>query len=92
MEGTVVLTLVGRKKFLKKDKSGYCFMVSALRKYEADEMENGNFGSAVQENYVPEGAWYELKESDVGKEFIYDYGMGKYGKPEITGIIFANTK
>lgn len=92
MEGTVSLLLVGKKKFLKKDKSGYCYMVSALRKYEAEELESGNIGYAVTENYVPETAWYELNESDMNKEFVFDYGMGKYGKPEITGIIFANTK
>lgn len=92
MESTVSLTLIGKKKFLKKDKSGYCYMVSAIRSFTDEERLSGNIGYAVTENFIPEEAWAQIQESDIHKEFIYDYGMGLYGKPEIIGIRFAQTK
>lgn len=92
MEGTVSLTLLGRKKFLKKDKSGYCYMLSAMRPFDEEEIASGNLGYAITENFIPQEAWEQIQQSDINREFVYDYGMGKYGKPEITGIIFAQDK
>lgn len=92
MESNSSMTLVGKKKFLSKDKSRTCFMVSSLRPYVDEEIEAGNVGYAVTENFVPESVWNMIGSNDINREFVYEYAINRFGKPDISGIRFAETK
>ena len=92
MESNGSMTLVGKKKFLSKDKTRTCYMVSAIRPYCEEEVEAGNVGYAVTENFVPESLWNKIGSNDVNREFVYEYGINRFSKPEIVDIRFAETK
>ena len=89
MESVGSMVLVGKRKFLKKDKSGYCFMVGFLREFVAEEQEEGAVGYAVKESFVTEAVYNQIGSSDINREFVFEYGINRFGNPDICGIRFA---
>lgn len=90
MENVSSMILVGKRKFLKKDKSGYCFMVGFLREFVAEEKEEGALGYATKETFVTEAVYNQIGASDINREFVFEYGINRFGNPDICGIRFAD--
>lgn len=88
MENMNAMILVGKRMFLKKDKSGYCYMVGFLRAYLPEEMQEGAVGYAVKEVFVTESVYSQITSSDINREFVFDYGINRFGNPDICGIRF----
>ena len=64
-------------------------MVSYIRPYQEDEIESGCTGYSIGENFVTEDVYDSIVDTDIEKDFIFEYGMGRFGKPEIIGLRFA---
>lgn len=92
MENVNSMVLVGKRKFLKKDKSGYCYMVGFLREFVAEEKEEGALGYATKESFVTEAVYNQIGASDINREFVFEYGINRFGNPDICGIRFAEGK
>lgn len=89
---SVCMTFVGKERFLKKDKSGYWHKVHFNCTFSDEKEEAGCFGFETGNEFVSEECWHSIKPEDVGREFVFEYGMNQYRKPEVIGMKFAETK
>ena len=84
------MIIVGKKKFLKKDKSGNCHVLVCLADFSDNQKESGCEGMAASDVFVDEKFFNKVTAEDFNKECIFDYRMNSFGKPEPVGIRFAN--
>ena len=84
------MIIVGKKKFLKKDKSANCYVVTVLVDYSENQKANGCLGLAAKDVFISETYFNSLTENDFNRECIFDYDMNSSGSPEPCGHRFAN--
>lgn len=83
------MIIVGKKKFLKKDKSSYCYVLTCLVEFSDNQRESGCEGLAANDIFVEEKFFNKVHREHMNKECIFDYGMNSFGRPEPIGIRFA---
>lgn len=83
------MLLVGKKSFAKKDGSGFCYMVGCVCEFSDREKAAGSIGQAVAEKFVDKAVWDSIKPEDIGKEFVFDFGMDMVGRPVIIGLRYS---
>lgn len=86
------MIIVGKKKFLKKDKTNYCYVLVCLTDFSDNQKEGGCEGMAASDVFVEEKFFNSVTPADFNKECIFDYDMNSFGKPEPVGIRFAEVK
>lgn len=86
----VRMVLVGKERFLNKEKSGYWYKVHYITEFTNAKVQAGCVGSFGKDVFVSEEAWYSIKPDDIGREFIFEYGSNEYGNPVVIGFRFAN--
>lgn len=86
------MVIVGKKKFLKKDKSGNCHVLICLCEFSDNQRESGCEGMAANDVFVDEKFFNKVTSAEFNRECIFDYGMNSFGKPEPIGIRFADAK
>ena len=86
------MIIVGKKKFLKKDKSGNCHVLVCLVDFSDNQKESGCEGMAASDVFVDEKFFNKVTSEHFNRECIFDYGMNSFGKPEPIGIRFAEAK
>ena len=85
----VRMVLVGKERFLNKEKSGYYHKVHYVMDFTNAKIEAGCIGSFGKDVFVSEEAWHSIKADDIGREFIFEYGCNQYGNPTVIGLRFA---
>lgn len=85
----VRMVLVGKERFLNKEKSGYWHKVHYIAEFTNNKFEQGCLGSYGKDVFVSEECWHSIKADDIGKEFIFEYGSNEYGNPVVVGLRFA---
>lgn len=83
------MIIVGKKKFLRKDKSGYCHVLTCLVEFSDNQRESGCEGMSATDVFVEEKFFNEVTKECFNRECIFEYGMNAFGKPEPCGIKFA---
>lgn len=83
------MIIVGKKKFLKKDKSGDCHVLTCLVEFSDNQISNGCEGLSATDVFVQEKLFNSITKADFNKECIFEYGMNSFGRPEPVGIRFA---
>lgn len=86
------MIIVGKKKFLKKDKSANCHVLVCLVEFSDNQRESGCEGMAATDVFVDEKFFNKVTSNEMNRECIFDYGMNSFGKPEPVGIRFAEAK
>ena len=85
----VKMVLVGKERFLNKEKTGYWYKVHYIMEFTNAKIESGCIGSSGRDTFVSEECWHSIKVDDIGKEFLFEYGSNEYGKPVVIGLRFA---
>lgn len=88
----VKMVLVGKEKFLNKEKNGYWYKIHYTSEFSKAKFEQGCVGTYGKDVFVTEECWYSIKEEDLGKEFIFEYGTNEYGNPVVEGLRFADVQ
>ena len=83
------MIIVGKKKFLKKDKSSYCHVLVCLIEFSDNQLEGGCEGMSAKDIFVEERFFNKVHAEHFNRECIFDYGMNSFGNPEPIGIRFA---
>lgn len=86
------MIIVGKKKFLKKDKSSYCHVLVCLTDFTDNQCEGGCEGMAATDVFVEEKFFNKVTSADFNRECIFDFNMNSFGRPEPVAIRFANEK
>ena len=86
------MIIVGKKKFLKKDKSGYCYQANCLVEFSDNQKAGGCIGLEAKGVFISEKYYNKLTEEDFNRECEFTYGMSPFGTPEPVGHMFAKEK
>ena len=73
--------LEGYKKFLKKDQSGMCYVITYSYENDAPDQH----GRGFKDVFVGESVYNMLKPDMCGKECTFDYDLDR-GYPKIIGV------
>lgn len=73
--------LEGYKKFLKKDQSGMCYVIT----YSFDNDAPDQIGRGFKDVFVSETVFNQLKPDMCGKPVSFDYDLDR-GYPRIVGV------
>lgn len=84
------MVVVGKKKFLKKDNSGFCYVVNILIGFSDNQYASGCLGMECKELFISEKFFEEIDEGCFGRECVFTYGMSSFATPEPVGLIFAD--
>ena len=86
------MIVVGKKKFLKKDKSSYCHVLTILTDFTDNQRAEGCEGMASSDVFISEKFFNEVTSEYFNRECIFDYAMNSFGHPEPVAIRFADVK
>ncbi len=85
----VSFVLVGKERFMKKDKSGYWHKIYYLVEFNDNKLEQGAMGSYCKDCFIPESCYHTIRQEDIGREFVLEFGSNQYGNPEVIGLRFT---
>lgn len=85
----VRMVLVGKERFMNKEKNGYWHKVHYIAEFSSAKFEQGCVGSYGKDVFVTEECWHSIKSDDIGREFIFNYGSNEYGNPVVESLRFA---
>jgi len=84
------MIVVGKKKFLKKDKSAYCYVVNVLIDFSDNQRASGCLGMEIKDLFISEKFFNQIDEGCFGRECEFTYGMSSFATPEPVGLMFAD--
>ena len=84
----VSMILVGKDRFLKKDKSGYWHKIYYISEFDNEKREAGAIGSDTGDVFVSEECWHSIKEEHIGQAFTFIYATNRFKRAEVVGLKF----
>lgn len=83
------MVIIGKKTFLKKDKSQRYFVVTTVSPCTPKQLNEGCLGLAARDVFVKEKYWQSITEEDFHRDIEFTYGSDEYGNPVPNGHIFV---
>ena len=85
------ITLIGLKRFTSKKGNEVCMLITSRPCTDVDNA-NGSYGVDIHEIFAPKEQVNSFKASDIGKKVKLEYGIGMYGRPEITHVVLQQAR
>ena len=86
------MIIVGKKRFLRKDKSSYCHVLTCLVDFSDNQKAAGCIGMSATDVFVEEKFFEQVTPDYFNRECEFVYGMNSFGRPEPISIVFAEEK
>ena len=85
------MVVVGKNSFLKKDKTGMCYVLVCIVDFSDNQLNAGALGHNARNIFISKDFYDRVQEEHFNRECLFDYGTNSFGSPEPVGFIFASS-
>ena len=84
--------VLGYRNFNRKSDKKPLTVLTAISQCTAKDNERGSFGNKATDFFLPDELVGTLTTDCIGQEVIFEYSLGGFGRPEVSGFTFKPWK
>lgn len=84
--------VLGYRNFNRKADGKPLTVLTAISQCTAKDNERGSFGNKATDFFLPDELVGTLTTDCIGQEVTFEYSLGGFGRPEVSGFAFKPWK
>ena len=86
------LQVLGYRNFNRKSDGKPLTVLTTIRQCTPKDNERGLFGNKSDDVFIPDEYVGTLTTDCIGQEVVFQYSLGGFGRPEVSGFTFKPWK